>query len=390
MQSTIKRIEKISEKWFFYSPFLNECILRLSFHETSDFPTIGINLTKDKRNIAVYYNESFMSSLDDCEFEAVILHEVLHLVCLTMERSSNRDRGLWNSATDYANNYEIEKTFIGNTKMRLPEYALRVENLKDKSGKPYSGPVIAEDIYVFLEKNSVSEEGERNFDDHKFLDNCSSVNKQIMKTIAKEMLDSAKNRSFGSISENIQEYIKAKLKNKPLFIEQFLRLTSSITTTASKFKTSSYKKLHRKGLDEFPGKKRIGYFVNIGVDVSGSISKKQLSNFFSEIATFRKRFPYQVIQFDSKVKSVTSSKELVFSEDIKIIGRGGTDIQCFFDYVSGDSKAALNIIFTDGVFNWNIDWKNNKHNTLFVLSGRDSRTPPVDDVKYVIYEDIET
>jgi len=89
----------------------------------------------------------------------------------------------------------------------------------------------------------------------------------------------------------------------------------------------------------------------IAVDVSGSISDKELIIFYSVINRF---FKYgirsiDVIQFDTEIKPplVTFKKA---KKNIKVIGRGGTDFQPAIEFFENERKKHYDglIIFTDG------------------------------------------
>lgn len=86
----------------------------------------------------------------------------------------------------------------------------------------------------------------------------------------------------------------------------------------------------------------------VGVDVSGSITKEDLQNFYSTINHF---FQYgiqsiDVVQFDTKLGEVQTIA--VASEMVKVTGRGGTDFQPFVDYVASHPEYDGAIIYTDG------------------------------------------
>ena len=87
----------------------------------------------------------------------------------------------------------------------------------------------------------------------------------------------------------------------------------------------------------------------VAVDVSGSISDKELSKFFSVINRF---FKYgikdiDVIQFDYNITaSVVNLKKA--KKAIEITGRGGTSFQPPIDYYTAHKEYDGLIIFTDG------------------------------------------
>jgi predicted metal-dependent peptidase len=86
----------------------------------------------------------------------------------------------------------------------------------------------------------------------------------------------------------------------------------------------------------------------IGVDCSGSISSKDLKNFYSTINRFFKYGIKQidVVQFDTQLGEVQTL--LKASENIKVTGRGGTCFQPFIDFVAKHPEYDGALIYTDG------------------------------------------
>jgi predicted metal-dependent peptidase len=377
---TEERIEKLSERWFFDCPFFNEYILRMSFKESKKILTVGISPNRDKKSLSLVYNNQFMQSLTDEEFEGVMLHEILHIIALTHPRGKNRNFNIWNNATDYVNNYEIQRTTIQGRQVRLPEGALLIEDLVDKNNNKYSGKIVAEEIYEFL-KNNISEEIklqlEKNFDNH---DDIGEIEADpVLKEVVKSILDNAKTRSYGNISQNMVEHIESLTKPKIGFIKDLLYFINNCKYTSNNFKISSYSKLNRRNIDYLPGKSNNSFEINIGVDTSGSIGEKEIKQFFTEIDNLASNFDINLIQFDCKVQSVSKYKRGNW-RSIEVTGRGGTDIQPFLDEVSKNKKPKVNIVFTDGYFNWEVDWHGMQNNTIFVLS---TNVKPVQGVRAV-------
>lgn len=371
------RIEKLSKQWFFSSPFLNEFIIRFSIQkftqeeiktmtdENGCHATIGICPSKDK-NISLIYGEDFINKLNDEEFEGVILHEILHIITLTHFRavSSKYDNKIWNAATDYTNNYEILNNFtIANKTMKLPKPGLYIEELKDKNNKPYNGPIVGDDIYRFLIDNNAKPK--ENFDVHNMLKEIEN-NPALLKKI-EEIINSAKVRSYGNMSENMKSYIDSLLKPKIPIGKILYNIINEFTIRGDRYKFNTYKNINRKGFDTLPGRHKTKSEINIIVDVSGSISEKTLKVFFSEIDNFSTFFDINLIQFDTTVTKEKKYKKADW-KNIEIHGRGGTDISCVFKYLHEKHNNWYSIIFTDGEFNWDIDFKKRKDKIFWVFT----------------------
>jgi predicted metal-dependent peptidase len=61
--------------------------------------TAGIGIDRDKR-IIMMYNPLMMENLEKKERAFVLAHEASHIFCLTTERMGDKDREVWNYATD--------------------------------------------------------------------------------------------------------------------------------------------------------------------------------------------------------------------------------------------------------------------------------------------------
>mgnify|MGYP001722734919 CR=1 FL=1 len=91
--------------------------------------------------------------------------------------------------------------------------------------------------------------------------------------------------------------------------------------------------------------------IVVAVDVSGSVSDKELAYFLNEIRiiTEKHKIPLTYIQFDSEIKSfeeLTPGQKL----DYSINGRGGTSFQPVFDELKERQypRETQLFIFTDG------------------------------------------
>lgn len=180
------RIEEVSLKWLRDAPFFSEFLLRFNYYITTDVPTMGVNSIRGRINL--YINEQFMNGggqrvkideksgepvlirgdngdpildgegnvqyemedwtgLTDQELEAVLIHEVFHLIRLHHERVGEKDAYIWNIAADMLINNDIKDMRIGNRIMKLPDGGVYLE-MAQKDG--YEGEEITEPLYDWL------------------------------------------------------------------------------------------------------------------------------------------------------------------------------------------------------------------------------------------------
>ena len=358
-----KKIGDVSIKWFYQSPFLSEFLLRTTYKENNSIPTMGVGF--EHNNLTIYYNTDFLESLPPAQIEGILVHEILHILTLTTftdRRASNKDKKRWNIASDIVINEEILTTFtIRNEKLELPEWACFLKNIR-KEG--YEGKVITEDIYDWMEKNDKESSDYKTVDVHDFLE--SLTEEQKMKV--KQIIESAKRRSYGNISGSFESFLKKLLRPKGIPLQQLLRNAVQEQMFGKNKIEYNWGAKNRRGQDILPGKKYFSNRLNIVFDTSGSCyEEKMMTMFFSEIDRIAESIEeIFLIQFDTEVKNVSKYKKGVWKK-IKLYGGGGTDIQPVFSYLQ---EKKLNkfptIIFTDGEFNWDLKTYNLK--PLWVLS----------------------
>ena len=103
--------------------FFGALMLFASIKETTKLDTAAT----DGRDI--FFNKKFLESLTSSEQNALMLHEVLHMALLHVQRRQSRDPYIWNIAADIVVNDLIER----NTSFKLPKGAIVDNAYRDKS-----------------------------------------------------------------------------------------------------------------------------------------------------------------------------------------------------------------------------------------------------------------
>jgi predicted metal-dependent peptidase len=152
--------------------------------------------------------------------------------------------------------------------------------------------------------------------------------------------------AWGSISGNLASLIVANTKAKIDYRKVLAGFRSSIIS--SKRNLTRMRPNRRSGFENMGSIRRFSTNLLVAVDVSGSVSSKSLSHFYSII---NRVFKYGIehisaVQFDTQIKDVESFDKA--RKNIKILGRGGTNFQPVFDYVAKHPEYDGLIIFTDG------------------------------------------
>ena len=93
--------------------------------------------------------------------------------------------------------------------------------------------------------------------------------------------------------------------------------------------------------------------VYLGIDTSGSVTQKQLDTFVGYIQKGMRSNDCTVIciQADTRIVAVDKIKRANQLNNLKVYGRGGTDMRCILDYIEKHEKNPRNarlILLTDG------------------------------------------
>ncbi len=155
----------------------------------------------------------------------------------------------------------------------------------------------------------------------------------------------ASTKSWGSISGNFAELLTNSLKAKINWRNVFAGFRASIIS--SKRKLTRMKPNRRTGFDNMGSVRQFDTKLLVAVDVSGSISTKNLKYFYGVInSAFKYGFKeIDVAQFDCGISTVASLKKVV--KEVGVFGRGGTSFQEPIDYAHEHGYDGL-VILTDG------------------------------------------
>lgn len=153
-------------------------------------------------------------------------------------------------------------------------------------------------------------------------------------------------KAWGSMPGGLVEQIIASTKARVDYRKILAGFRASILS--EKRKLTRMRPNRRFGFDAMGSRYDFTTRMIIGVDCSGSISSKDLKNFYSTINRFFKYGIKQidVVQFDTQLGEVQTL--LKASENIKVTGRGGTCFQPFIDFVAKHPEYDGALIYTDG------------------------------------------
>ena len=169
----------------------------------------------------------------------------------------------------------------------------------------------------------------------------------------------------GDIVERIKASTKARINNS--YIMQGFR--SSIIS--SRRQLTRMKPNRRTGFLQMGNSRQFDTSLLVAVDVSGSVTESQIADFYSVVnRVFRFGIAkIDCVQFDSCLGEIKPLRHA--SNEIKVVGRGGTSFQPIFDFLDGNLNSYDGVmILTDGQAPPPIVPDNFKINVLWVCSDR--------------------
>lgn len=326
---TDKLLEKARIGLILNEPFFASASLRMEYKETNEIETGKTN------GISIEYNPDFFTAMPQEERKGFIAHELMHILSLHHLRIEGRDTKVWNKACDYAIN-----PLLKNAGISLPKGSLMEYRFNDKS---------AEEIYKILMQEKDDDDEDDSGSYGMVVPPPEGEDPKQMEQDAKQMALEAYNaaKQSGNITNGIKELIDGLIEPKYDWKELLIRFVSEVVHNDYTWVKPSPRYLpsglYLPKLESL----EVGKVV-FTIDTSGSVDTKLLKTFVSEIKEAMSIFsvPVTVIHCDTKVQKV---EELNYDDEIRPVGRGGTQFQPVFDYVSENLEETKAIVyFTDG------------------------------------------
>ncbi len=343
-------------------PFFGNMATRLRVQECDDWcPTAAT----DGRHL--YYNTQFFNAMNNKEIEFVIAHEILHCVFDHLTRRDNRDPKLYNIAADYIVNNMLVRDRIG----QKPSI---VDCFQDFKYEGWSSEEVYDELMKNAKKMNIDDLGDL-LDEH--LDwgeeedegqgggsgdkegkgKRPSYSKEEMQKIRDEikeaMIQAAQAAGAGNTPAGVQRLIKDLTEPKMNWRQLLRQQIQSTIRSDYTFARPNRKGWHMGAV--LPGM-NFAETVDlcVSIDMSGSISNKQGTDFLSEIKGIMDEFKdYQIKVwcFDTRVYneedfSSDAGKDIT---EYQVVGGGGTDFDANWKYMKEQGVTPKKfIMFTDG------------------------------------------
>lgn len=345
-----ERIMKAKVSLLISQPWFGQLSCYLNLISTKKIDSAAINERGD-----FYYNPKFIENCSDKELKGLVCHEILHLAYQHLFRVQNRDRIIFNIASDLKVNQELLTSIDRSLELPkgglIPHYGewecgnAKIEKIGEKT---------TEQIYQELKKQAfkipifimdLREGGKGGIEE---------IPAKALPGLSREWqsrIDTANAQQKGNVPAGLLRELKA-LENPELpwyqIIRQRLKAMSRVRT---------WKRPNKRYLPwYFPGATRNkGLTAVVAIDTSGSMSTKQLTKAVSEIWGLAQAFrgiKFYLITCDADVWDVmelnNGNKQKL--KNLKMKGGGGTDFRPVFKLVKKDYQNLIDclIFFTDG------------------------------------------
>lgn len=355
-------LEQATKRLLIRSPFYGLFLLSLKRRfaiPSDDCKTAYVHI--NGINYELIVNEEFWNSLDndDCRLN-LLQHELLH-ICLKHLEFSDRfpDSNRANIAEDlevsnYTGFISPGCWYIWEHKEMPPRAGSKVYyDLLPKSSGDQSGQEGGQDANQNNQSASSENFSGNTIDDHSKWGNYNQLSDNEKKLIENQLNHILKQtaeqvqKMQGTIPGELSEIINELFKQKPAIFNwkaYFRRMLGTIIDV-------DIKKTRKKESNRFPDasglkhKRKSNIFLVI--DTSGSVSDKELCDFFSEINhIYKAGAKVTICECDTKVNKIY---DYTGKWDGKINGRGGTILSPAIEYFNDHRRDYQTIVlFTDG------------------------------------------
>ncbi len=327
---------EISEQWFLTEPLLFSVLCTHKLVEKTKGLPIPMRIGKMK----IEYNPEILKDYSNQEIEEFLKFEVIRIILKHpyQRKPFNAHYGLLSSSS----NFTI-----------LENYNSYLYCRPSKVGFP---PNLSFEEYYKLGLDLI-ENGKLEEQENEKLDKLLPQGSEelsalwdeddLQQQVINDMIKQVQETNFwGNLSGNLVSIIKASLVIKMDYRKILNSFRASVI--ASKRNLTRMRPSRRYGFQSMGSKSDFTTKLLVAIDVSGSVSDKDLQNFLSVTNSF---FKYgikeiDVIQFDTEIKGDVMSLKKA-QKTMKIKGRGGT---CFqpIDYICEHKSYDGLLIFTDG------------------------------------------
>jgi predicted metal-dependent peptidase len=356
-QSLAKATKDLTIKEPFYGLFL------MTLNKVWDDKVGTAGVSRNGIGFQLTISEKFWETLTPDYQKGILKHELLHIAFnhLLMRDGKYPDHELFNIAADMEINQYIDKNW-------LPEGCVDIEKYRDaglmldyRAGTDYYYKMLKKDEEEDGPGSNITnqfrnDEGEggggmgnhSTWDD--FKDLTEAEKKMIQKQAEYQIQQTANNvrsKNRGSIPGELAELIH-RLENPEPPKFDWRGYLRRFAGGGTKIYTKKLRRKPNKRYSENPGLKiKPKRHVLVGIDTSGSVSSKELEEFFGEIDhIYKTGSDITIIQCDTRINDISPYRK---GAHLEIKGRGGTSFTPVVDHYNENiGRYSCLIYLTDG------------------------------------------
>lgn len=305
--------------------------------------------------VSLIVNPKFFVDLTPEERIFLLAHEAWHVAFMHVLRVENRQFPVWNMATDYVIN-----DMLINSGFSMPQGGLYDPQYQGMS---------SDEVYNHLIQNPNKQPTNPN--DMKEVegtpDKVNKLKNELTNVIFQAAIKAEKSNQAGAIPSEILRRLE-ELRNPEL---PWFKILSKYLTEFTK-SDYTYRKVNRRFFPKhiLPSLYSQG-IENIPVfgDTSGSISKEELNEVFSELVGILYQLKPEKISFigfDTRLNLPIEIKSKTDVITLEVKGGGGTNIKPVYQWVK-ENKPKFVIVFTDGYFQYCLDELPSKTTFIWII-----------------------
>ena len=334
------KVSRSITKLGYDKPFFGSCAMTLRVYENNSTPTMATD------GFSIMWNREFVDKLSEDECEAIIAHEVLHVVWLHHLRQGDRNPKKCNISMDYAINWTLKEEGF-----KFPEGVLLDAQYKDMNW---------EKIYNLLPENLIEcpwGEVIQAVDDNGNPLTGAALEEAKLKVqqMATRAAEQHKQQGCGSLPGGIEDLIKSIRKTKidwKAYIRSYLITKNPAECT---WRNPNRRMMGGYGIYMPSMQDTSCGPIAIGLDTSGSVSDKELEAYLGELQAINEELRPEKMYVLCCDADIAECYEFTPHDDIselKIKGRGGTMVTPVFKYIEECLPEVETILyFTDmGIF----------------------------------------
>lgn len=351
----------------FFGLFLIQCKRKIDFKLSA-----AVETKLSGAYFSMYFNPIIFLECTLKEMEALIKHEIYHIMSKHYARAKNLKYKYSQLAINLAMDISINQYL-----MYLPSWSAKLENIRlaynvdleeEQTMEQYAAKIQGA-LDKKIKKDNKSEQDFSKM--HEIWEDMNEdVNIEQMDEIIKK---TAANAYKGKIPESIDILMKS-LNNVPeISWKDYLRRSIGIIPAGHK-KTITRRDRRQPERLDLRGKlsNRIVKIL-IAIDISGSMSDKEIENSMTEIFSIVKNYPFDIsiIECDSEIRRIYKVKSIKDVKE-KVNTKGGTKFSPVFQYIYDKRlKDYVLIFFTDGLGEKELKISPYNYNTIWVLTGKE-------------------